>query len=192
MSVRTISKTSRASSCAVASRVETNATSVAARRSVPIRSMAVTLAVAAKRASSSTLPRGRRAEMETSIAKLRMSSTLRRARTSSGTLRRVGPVRKRSNCDLRSPGGTFRSASSRALLCGVSPLISRRQSRSSTRLRRRETSLSRTLTPGSRTLWETNHAVALSNRMLGRSVPVQQSAYNQRFKRNCTGQAEKS
>jgi hypothetical protein len=54
---------------------------VAARRSLPIRSMAVTLAVAAKRASSSTLLRGRRAETETSMAKLRMSSTLPKART---------------------------------------------------------------------------------------------------------------
>src|SRR5580700_1414968 len=95
MSVRTISKTSRASSCAVASRVETSATKVAARRSLPIRSMAVTLAVAAKRASSSTLFRGRQAETETSMAKLRMSSTLRKARTSSGALRRVGPVGSR-------------------------------------------------------------------------------------------------
>ena len=85
------------------------------------------------------------------MAKLRMSSTLPKARTSSGALRRVGPVRNRSNCDLRSPGTALRSASSRALLCGVSLLISRCQSRSSTRPRRRETNLSRTLTPGNST-----------------------------------------
>src|SRR5260370_37284455 len=39
---------------------------------------------------------------QTSMAKLRMSSTLPNARTSSGALRRVGPVRIRSTYDLRS------------------------------------------------------------------------------------------
>jgi hypothetical protein len=43
---------------------------------------------------------------------------------------------------------------------------------------------SSTEAPGNSTLWATNQAVARSNSTLGRSVPVQHSAYSQRISRH--------
>lgn len=54
------------------------------------------------------------------------------------------------------------------------------------------TNRSRTLAPGSSTLYESNQSVARSNRTPGRSVPVQHRPYSQRAKRKPTYRSAKS
>ena len=86
------------------------------------------------------------------------------------------PERSRSIGLCRPPSGTTRTASSRAFWSGLILAASRRHRRLLARERTRTMVLSSTLALGSNTLCVTSHAVAWSNRTLGRSVPVQHSA----------------
>ena len=86
--VTTTSNRSSTSSCALASRVRTKASSVAARRSSGIRTTACALATVAKRASAATRPGGTWATPGRPRARPRTSSSRATARDSSAPLRR--------------------------------------------------------------------------------------------------------
>ena len=138
--------------------------------------MTLTLAVLANRASACSRPVGMRWAAEKVIPRRRTSSTRSNARTSSGALLRYGPLRNRSSSDWCPLSGIDRRASSLDRVSGDAAAASIDQTRSSTRLRSRATCRSRVVTAGNRTFCAISQVVARSNKTLGRSVPVQQSA----------------
>ena len=87
---------------------------------------------------------------------LRRSSAWRRARA----LIVVGERRRRSRFDRRLPSGTKSIASRVARCSGVGRALRKHHKRFTARFRTDETSRSRTVTPGSRTLRSTRRAVA--------------------------------
>ena len=145
------SSTSRASSCALASRQCTKATSVAMRRACGNRATADTLAVLAKRASAA-MRLGGTWLPGSLMPRLRTLSMRNKASTSAGALTRTGPLRSRSSQDWRLPSAGLSRSSRRCLCSTVTPRTSKRHKRNSTRERTSAMKRSSTVTPGSSTL----------------------------------------
>ena len=154
--------------------------------------MTLILAVLANRASACSRPLGMRSAAERVISRRRTSSTRSNARTNSGALLRYGPLRRRSSSDWCPLSGIDRRVSSLDRVSGDAAAASIDQTRSSTRARSRATCRSKVVTAGNRTFCAISQVVARSNRTPGRSVPVQQSAYNQRLRRNWAPGSPKS
>src|SRR5271165_1895546 len=95
--VTAMSNRSSTSSCALASNVRTNASSVAVRRSSGNRATACALATVANRASAVTRPGGTCATPGRPTTSNRTSSSRATARDNSAPLRRYGPSRSRSS-----------------------------------------------------------------------------------------------
>ena len=129
------SKTSSASSCAVASRQTANATSVANCLAGGNRLIAVTFAVLANRARVAIRLGGICAAAGKVIPKLRMSSSRCSALTNAGPLIITGPERSLSSFEPRLPSSTVNSFNRRWRCCSVTLRPSVSQRRSSTRLR---------------------------------------------------------
>ena len=129
------SNTSRASSCAVASRQCTNATSIASRRGFGKRRIALTLAVLAYLAKAARRLIGMCA-VGSLMPNSRTDCNLSKACTNDGPLILTGPVRKRSSSELRLPSGITNRFSSLACCSLLMPRPRDRHSRFSTRLRR--------------------------------------------------------
>ena len=111
ISVRRISKRSRASSSATASTVAAKATRVARRRDSEKWWSVAAFAVMASRANVWRRLGGTRCETFCGKPKVRISPTRRSARTSSGALRRNGPWRRRSKRERCPPAGTVSKVS---------------------------------------------------------------------------------
>jgi len=174
--VTTISKRSSTSSCALASSVRTNASSVAIRRFSGNRATACAFATAANRARAVTLGGGTCAMPGRPVVRSRISSSRATARVSSAPLRMKDPSQSRPSGLGRPPSPAMSSASSWTRCSHVTSRERARHRRRPARARMRAMRRSSADAPGSRTFSATSHAVAQSKRTLGRAVPVQHRA----------------